>query len=209
MKKKKTSLSIQVMYWLSTFSLALLGLVLLATVVFNIMLYTDFFGNDLQLHTNFPVKVDFHEEGVAYINNEEIKIKFVEASPKIHFFNTPLFIARRIGVAIFIVTSSVCFGLGVFRKFVKNVRDGMTFSKVNINLMKILAYTISVFWLFMIVYDRLFYYSFVESIDIKNVHISEEFSNYPGVLLIALFLWVLAHIFIKGLELQDDNDLTI
>ena len=72
------------------------------------MCYTDFFGNDLQLHTRFPVKVNVLEEGYLYLNDTNIKVELVEGVTQIHFFNTPMFLARWIGtalmLAIFIIT---------------------------------------------------------------------------------------------------------
>ena len=209
MKSKKAPLSVRIIYWLSTIFLGLLGLVLVAAVAFNILLYTDFFGDDMQLHTNLPVQVDFLEIGNAHINDQDVKVELVEAASKIHFFNTPSFIAKKVGLALIFVAFSACFGLGVFRKFIKNVRDGNTFTPSNIKLLKILAYSIFAFWIFMIIYDRLFYYYIGQSLDFENIRISSDFNNYSGVLFFALFIWALAHIFLTGLKLQDDNDLTI
>ena len=61
MKIVKSSLSIKIIYWITNFSLAILILTFLTSIVFNILLYTDFFGNNLQLHTRFPVKIDILE----------------------------------------------------------------------------------------------------------------------------------------------------
>ena len=105
MKTRRSPLSIRIIYWISNGSIGLLSLVFVAALVFNVLLYTNFFGNNMQLHVQFPVKIDLLETGILSIGGQDVKIEFVEASSKIHFFNTPSFIARKAGFAILIVTS--------------------------------------------------------------------------------------------------------
>ncbi len=209
MKRQKPPLSIRIIYWISNISTGLLSLVFVATLVFNVLLYTDFFGNNMQLHMQFPVKIDFLETGTLNLEGQDITIEFVDATSKIHFFNTPSFIARKAGIAILIVTSFIIYLLWIFRKFILNVKNGLTFNIENISLLKKLSYGIVGFWLFSVVYMQLLYHYIAKNIDMANVRISSDFTNQSGILLLALFIWVLAHIFITGLRLQDEQDLTV
>ena len=205
----KPPLSIRIIYWFSNIVLGLLTLVFLATVVFNILLYTDFFGNDMQLHTDLPVKVDFLETGNLNLNGQDIKVELVEASTRIHFFNTPNFIAKKVGFALLFV---ILFAIGLtwlFRTFIKNVKEGEPFTVKNITLLQKLAYTLVGFWLFAVIYMRIFYYYIAKNLEFEHIRISDDFPNYKGILFAALFIWVLAHIFITGVKLQEEQDLTI
>lgn len=209
MKTKKTPLSIRVIYWTTNFSLGILTLILLASIAFNILLYTNFFGNDMQLHTHLPVKLDFLEIGNLHLNNQDIKVELVEASARIHFFNTPSFITKKIGLVILLVILGTGYSTWIFRTFIKNVKNGETFTIKNISILKKLAYGIAGFWLFTLIYMRIFYYYIAKNLEFENIRITEDLPNYSGILFIALFIWVLAHIFITGLKLQQEKDLTI
>ncbi len=209
METKKAPLSIRIIYWLTNISLGLLALIIIASLVFNVLLYTDFFGNNMQLHIQLPVKVDFLETGVLHLNNQDTKVELVDATTRIHFFNTPDFIAKKVGIAILLVTLFAGYLTWIFRTFIKNVKDGETFNIKNIRLLKTLAYGIAGFWLFTVVYMRIAYYYIAQNLEFTHVHITNDIPNYPGILFIALFIWVLAHIFITGLKLQQEKDLTI
>lgn len=163
----------------------------------------------MQLHTDFPVQVDFLEEGTLTLNSLESKVKFVEAIPRIHFINTPMYIIRKVAVILIFLCALVTYFLWVFRKFIVNVKSGLVFTTENINYLKKLAYTIAGFWLFTIVYARIFYYYIAKNVSFENAVVSSEIPNKIGILFIALFIWVLAHIFETGLKLQEENELTI
>ena len=209
MKTRKSPLSIRIIYWISTGSIALLTIVLAAALIFNVLLYTDFFGNNMQLHIQFPVKIDFLETGNLSLGGQDIAVEFVEATSKIHFFNTPSFITKKAGVAILIVTSFAIYILWVFRKFIMNVKNGLTFSVENISLLKKLSYGLLGFWLFSVLYMQLLYYYIAKNIEMANIRISHDFTDQSSILLFALFIWVLAHIFITGLKLQEEQNLTV
>ena len=98
----KPPLSIRIIYWFSNIVLGLLTLVFLATIIFNILLYTDFFGNDMQLHTDLPVKVDFLEMGNLYLNGQDIKVELVGASTRIHFLIRPILLLKKWGLRFFL-----------------------------------------------------------------------------------------------------------
>ena len=118
MEKKKSPLSIRIFYWLSNVALGLLSLVFVAAIAFNVVLNTtDFFGKDMQLHTNFPVKVDFLEKGTLNMNNENLEVEFVEAIPRIHFVDTPDFITKKVGLALIVAILLGGFLTWTFRMF--------------------------------------------------------------------------------------------
>lgn len=209
MKEKKTPLSFHVIYWMMNIVIGLFGLLCIAVVAFYVLLWTDFFGNNLQLHVHLPGQVDFIEAGLMPFAGQEVKVELVQASSKIHFFNTPAALARQFALIMLGVSALGFFLLWTFRQFVVNVRKGMVFTINNIILLQRISYTLVGFWLLMIVYLRVAYYFISARVEIENVEIVSDFNNYPGILLAALFIWVLSHIFMKGLKLQEEQDLTV
>ena len=208
MKKSLAPLSIRIIYWITVISQYLLGLVIIAAIAFNVLIYLNI-SDDLQLHTQFPVEIDFLEKGSLEINDQIVEVEFVEASSKIHFINTPRFIANKIAFAMLVVSIGFLYLLLIFKKFIKNVKSGNTFNIDNINILKKLSYGLVALWFFTNVYMFLFYHYIGTRIEMDGVRISSNLNDYSGILFAALLIWVIAHIFIKGLELQEEKDLTI
>jgi len=208
MNKTLAPLSIRIIYWITVISQFLLGLVIIATIAFNVFIYLDISDN-LQLHTQFPVEIDFLEVGSLEINDQIVKVEFVEANSKIHFIDTPRFIANKVAIAMLIVSVGFFYLLLIFKKFIKNVKNGDTFNINNIKILKKLSYGLVVLWAFTNIYMFLLYHYIGTRIEMDNIKISSNLNNYSGILFAALLIWVIAHIFIKGLELQEEKDLTI
>ena len=209
MKQSKTPLSINIIYWLTNLVFGLIILIGLAVLVFNVLVYTHFFGDDLQLHVQLPVKVNFLEKGTLYLNNTCVKVELVEASSKIHFFNTPLFIARKFGTAFLMAFGFIFYLFFTFWKFIGNVKKNRIFESSNIELLRNIAYGLFAFWGFCIVYSRVVYHFIASSLTIPNVEVLEDYRNFAGILMLALFTWVLSHIFLVGVKMKEEQDLTV
>ena len=210
MKTTKTPLSIRLIYWFTHLTLGLLSLIFLVVLIFNVLLYTDFVGDDMSLHTQLLVKVDIAETGLLHLNNQDLKVELVEAKTKIYFLNTPTFLAKKFGIVILILMLVVGYITWIFSLFIANVERGIIFTIDNINLLKKLAYGIVGYWFFTLVYYQLFYYYIAQHLEFENVKIgSNKVTIDSNMLFVALFIWVLAHIFIKGVQLQQEKDLTI
>lgn len=209
MSTQKTPLSINIIYWITNFLLGLIVIIGGAVIVFNIMLYTDFFGNSLQLHTQLPVKMNVLETGNLFLFNQNIKVELVEATSKIHFFNTPLFIARWFGTAMLLAGAIIIYLMFTFRKFIANVKAQQIFEVPNIQLLKNIAYALLVLWIFSVVYMRIMASVIVRNLEFKNVEFIDDYPNFAGILLLSLFIWVLSHVFITGVKLREEQDLTV
>lgn len=209
MKIIKPPFSISVIYWFTQVIFFLLLIVGLGAILFNILLYTDFFGDDLQLHAYLPAKVNFLEKGDLYLNGQQVKVELVEASTKIHFFNTPGFIAKKMGVVLMIVVFMIIYLVFEFRRFISNVKKGIIFAENNIFSLKKIAYGLVGLWLFSVVYFQLAYHYIATNLSFEQVVITDEVPYYKGILFLALFIWVLAHIFITGLKMKEEQDLTV
>lgn len=205
----KTPISINIIYWLMNIVFVLFIIICAVSLVFNVLVYTDFFGTDMQLHTRFPVKVDFLETGVLHYGKMDVKVELVDATSQIHFFNTPSFLTRKIAPIILYVMLLGFYMTWIFRRFIINVKKGEIFNVKNISLLKNLSYALLVLWISTIIYMRIIYYYIVVPLEFDSIRVSDDFDNYPGILFLALFIWIISHIFVTGVRLQQDKDLTI
>ena len=73
MIKLKAPLSIRIIYWFTVVLQVVLGLGILVTIVFNVLVHMGM-ADDLQLHVQFPVEVDFVEVGNLNIDNNDVKV---------------------------------------------------------------------------------------------------------------------------------------
>lgn len=209
MKNSKPPLSIRVIYWLTQ---AVFGLTLLsgfAVILFNILVYTPFFGNNLQLHVQMPVTFDVLERGNLYLSQRTIEVELVEASSKIHFFNTPLFLARIFGSAVLLAFGFIFYLVFEFRKFIANVNNDKIFASSNIELLRNIAYGLLGLWFYGIIYSRVIYHFIGKYVVFEHVSVTGDHRNFAGLLMLALFMWVLSHVFLVGSRLREEQDLTI
>lgn len=72
-----------------------------------------------------------------------------------------------------------------------------------------MAYALLGLWLFTIVYMRILYQTIGSKVNFENVVITEDYQNIAGLLMAALFIWILSHIFITGLKLNEEQEITI
>lgn len=209
MEKQKSPLSIRILYWVSAAVIYLMYAAFAAAIIFNILLYTDFFGDNLQLHVEFPAEIDIREKGLYEYQGEEIQIEFVEASSRIHFFNTPVSLARKFGIAMLIAFGLMIFIATQFKNLFKKVKNGIVFNEANIKSLKRIAYGITSFWLFTVLYLWILYYSLGGNIEHDGIRLSSTVPNHIYILVLGAFIWVIAHVFEVGLKLQQDQELTI
>lgn len=208
MEANKNPLSIKVIYWVTNIIFWLFTVVSVLAVAVAIALMFNLFGNT-QLHTGIPVAVDILEQGKLEINNTITNVKFVEMYGKLHFIDTPASLGRIYSIFIFIILGLFFFILLTFRRFINNVYKGIYFEINNIALLKRISYTLIGVWTFTVFYAYFQYYYIVKHLEFSSVKISGDIQTYPVILLFALFIWVLSHIFMKGCKLQEENNFTI
>jgi hypothetical protein len=209
MKTQKAPLSIRIFYWIINFNLILLMLFALGTIA-NILFKTHFFWNDMELFGSFglPFKVDFLETGNLKMDNQLIKLELVQATGRIKILDSPNFISKYIAPFRLLLILAVGYLFWIFRKFLKNVKDGKTFEIKNISLLKQLAFGLALLWFYNYMAMAIAYHLIAKHIEFENIIITDDFDGSP-MLTVALMIWVLAHIFIKGVKLQEEKDLTI
>lgn len=209
METLKSPISIRIIFWLANIMAAMMGAVVLLAFVANILAYTGFFDDDFQMTAFLPGAIEFVDEGVLETAKGRVPIELVEANASIRFVETPSFISRKL-LPIMFFMAVVCFYLiWLFRRFMLNVKKGQIFIAGNITLLKNLAYSLAGFWLICVLYMQLFYYLVTNNLRFEELNIAKDIPHFGGLLMAALLIWVLAHIFGTGLKLQEEKDLTI
>lgn len=166
---------------------------------------------EVQLSISVPYEVEFSEAGTLSKSGNTIPVSLTSGKVKLQFEETPRKIILDSLSSILIIL--VCFGYVFwnFRKFIRKVNLGKFFHALNSRYFRNMAIGLLAMWVLTIAYNIYFTFSIgryleFERINFENVEYDSD-SSY--LLLIALFLWVLSHIFAKGFELQEDSSITV
>ncbi|MBT3384338.1 MAG: DUF2975 domain-containing protein [Prolixibacteraceae bacterium] len=206
---KKVPVSIRIIYILASIVYYLSALVCSLGVVLVFAILFGFLTDDLQLHINMPVEVNFLEVGDAFFNGQKMEIEIVEAIGKVHLIDTPSSLVRRLAIPLLIVIPVLFWLVYLFHRFMRNVSEGRIFEKRNFELLRMLGYSLMGFWLIMVVYMQILKYTLVSNFTFEQIEITNNSRWFGGVFIGALFMLVLSHIFFKGSELEEENELTI
>lgn len=206
---QKTPLSIRIIYILTSIVYYLTIIASSFGFIFAIGLLFGFWGDNLQLHTQMPFEANIVETGTAMYWGHEIQIELVEASGKFHFIDTPQIVAQTNAISMFIIFPLMFFIVFLFHRFIRNVSEGKIFDARNFYLLRKLSYILAGMWFFTVLYFQLLQRVVFREVKFDNIEFSTSGGWYSGLILAALFTWVLSHIFLKGLELQEENELTI
>ncbi|NOX48683.1 MAG: DUF2975 domain-containing protein [Chlorobi bacterium] len=208
METTKKHLSIKIIYW--TTNILFWVFVLAAILVFGFSMGFMFkIFDETQLHVGIPVAVNVLEHGTVELNNSVSSVEFVEMYGKIHFIDMPPAIGQVYSFFLLAVLAFAFYIFFTFRKFITNVYHGVYFDLFNISLLKRISYALVGFWVFSVFYAYFQYYYLVKNMEFNSVEITGDVKTSSTVLLAALLIWVLSHIFMKGCKLQEENNYTI
>lgn len=200
--------SVKIIYWITNIVFWIYAIATLIALAFAIALIFGFL-NKTQLQIGMPFSMDITEIGLLEVNGLKVDVQFKEMYGKLHLIDTPKEISRVYGVFILIMLSIVLYIFMTFKKFITNVYHGAYFDRSNILLLKRISYALVSVWLFAVFYAVFQYFYLVQNMQFETVVHSGKFETYPVILIVALLIWVLSHIFQKGVELEYDNELTI
>lgn len=209
MEKRKNPLSIRVIYWFTQITFWMFVVIFFASIAFAVALQFKVLGDDLQIHMGLPVEVSYTEIGSINIFGYNQKLEFVEATGKLHFINTNPEIAKWFSGFLLGVVIITLYIYLMFKRFIGNVYRGYIFERFNIQMLQKMAYGMVAFWFFMVLYGELSYYIIAKNIEFEHLEISNEINSYSFLLVAALFLWVLSHVFMNGVKLQDEQKLIV
>ena len=121
-------------------------------------------------------------------------------------FNAGSFFVLRV---LFAVTALGLFMTWKFMLFITNIKNGQVFEVSNINNLKHIAYALLTLWFITKLYMEVLYKTMVKFVNFNSIQLGNDVLDNSEMLIGALLLWVLAHVFMKGQELQEEHDQTI
>ena len=178
----------------------------------TVLFYTGVSNDVGLLGRTLPVNIKILETGQLHHGNKNFTLKLKTTTENIEVVNPPRFITKKsvlVNLLIFLISLYL---IWIFRKFVKNVKNGETFSIKNILLLKRIAYVLVGSWFVNTIYAQFLYFYITGHVKFTQIHILSTGFLYNlniDLLWQALIIWVLAHIFITGLKLKQEKDLTI
>ena len=200
--------SVKVIYWMTNVIFWIFAVASIFAIFFAGALIIGLLDKT-QLHVGMPVAMNLNETGLLEYNGQSVDVEFVEMYGKIHFIDAPSAVTRIFGVFMLLALSMGLYIFMTFKKFITNVYHGAYFDRSNIFLLKRISYALIGFWLFAVFYAMFQKFYFLKHLTYESIHVSGEYQTFNGVLIAALLLWVLSHIFQKGVELERENELTI
>ena len=163
----------------------------------------------MKLDVGIPVKMDVVEVGTFEFGDQSTTVQLKEMIGKLQFDATPLLIQRFYGVFILIILSLTYYLLLTFRVFITQVYQGHYFDRKNILLLKRISYGLLAIWIITVFYGYFQYFFIISNLNFESIFTDGNVETYPVILIFALFIWVLSHIFMKGVEIKSEQELTI
>lgn len=209
MTTKKSPLSIKIIYYLTQF---LFWMTLLASaflILFFIGHLSGLLHGDTETALDLPVRMEFLETGSFTANGQQYEVTIKDATGTFEFNGLPKSV-----VAVTLLVTLGFIGLGLseilfFRKFITNVYNGIYFTEENIGHLKKMAYILMAAWIYILLISALASGFAMSTLEFEHLRFTGIKSDSSGILFGALFLWVLSHIFSKGVQLQTEHELTV
>ena len=205
----KAPLSVRVIHVFTSIAFWLMILVAIAVFVLNILTQFKVIGDDFQLRVALPVQFDVEETGTMPVMSEIQDVRIEEAIGRIHVINTPRAFSLIVLRVLFVVVALGLFITWKFKVFIENIKNGDIFIQGNINNLKQMSYALVIVWFIEVIYSEVLYHTTVKFIHFETLDFYETTNYGRSTLLIALVIWVLAHVFEKGRSIQEENQLTI
>lgn len=202
-------MSLKIIYWVTQISFwifVIAGLLMVGIafgMIFNLL------NDGLNLHVGLPVAFDLLESGQLQLPGHNIDVNFVEAYGKVRFTELPVAIGRVYGVFILLVIGIFFYIFKAFRRFIIHVYEGVIFDTGNFRLLRNMAYGLLIFWVVIVFYSVLQNFMIAQHLTFDSLEYAGSMEFHMEVVFVALILLVLSHIFMYGIKLKQDNELTI
>ena len=209
MEKQKIPTSIKILYWLSNISFFIMSFISAIVVIANVIILFGNYTHEIQLRISMPVPVEVVETGVLHLDEGELNVRIEGAYGKLHLVDTPMHITKKVIKMLFFVMLIGWFITWKFRNFMRNIRNGYYFEIENINNLKHVSYGLLILYVMSRVYGWMLKIVLEKGLEFNSIVVGGDMYDTDAIIYVALLLWVIAHIFMKGIELKKEQDLTI
>lgn len=205
---KKIPLSIRIIYIFSKILHSLTALFCLLTIIVSIFLFSGSWLDKLDMSIVVPIKSNSEEVGKASFYGQEMDVTFADAKGKINFMDVPKLVARFFAVQFVLLSLITFFLVHLFFRFIKNVYRGVIFEIDNFRILRNLGISLLGFYFYILITTQLWKQGFSSNHVFSDIYLSFGSGTMP-ILIGALFVLMLSQIFLRGLELQEENKLTV
>lgn len=146
----------------------------------------------LKADSSIPIKVEFSAESI------EIPVKHLDRLTMSYLLLMSL-----------MWLSCMAFIVRYFKMFMRKVLDGQAFHLESISLIKKAAWGLVILEAIELITATIGHYYVQRNFDLGGLEHKFSWAFPSTVLILALTLWALAHIFQKGKELEDEQKLTV
>ena len=209
MKKQRTYFSINLIDGIARFIFWFFAVVSAVFLLFVLVNLLGFTPQGLDVGVELPTNFRVNEVGTFTFSDTQTAIEIKEASGVIIFKSMPRFLSVAISIGVLPLLFALLFILWLFKGFTRNVKLGNVFDLSNIKHFKRIAYIITATWVYLQVVSTVYNQVLVPNFTFSNVQFSYAHGSNGGMLLFALFVWVLSHIFETGAQINSENELTI
>jgi len=143
METKKAPLSIRIIYWITNVFFWVVMFLSFILIVSNILLFTGVIKGNALSGRDVQVKVDVSNTKQLHLNNLDLKLKLVNTANFLDFINPHDFFAKKAAPLLLIYFLISTYLIWIFRKFIKNIKKGETFTVKNIVLLKRMSYALA------------------------------------------------------------------
>lgn len=209
MKTQKSNFSIKLIDGLSHLFFWFFAVVASLLVIIIVINSLGLASTNVNIGIDLPTSFKVLEKGSFNNGDTPLAITITEASGTIMFENAPRQFTTILLLLIVPVLAAFLYMLWLFKGFTKNVKLGNTFKAENIRHLKRIAYVIAGTWLYLQTVNAVYNFYIVPKFSFNNLQFEYSHGSLGGMLLFALFMWVLSHIFEKGAEIEEENRLTV
>jgi hypothetical protein len=205
--KKQTQFSI----WLILNLTRIAFWLLISGIILYSALWIGSYLNSDQLSLNVPLSFHFDlpEKGIVNLSGSAFEVELGKSIGQFHFNNLPQSLYMYLLLCILPVFCGLVYLLWLLKKFLYNVHIGKVFTMENAIGLKKISILILLGWAYNMIGTIIFYYIFIEKMVFKQVKFGLHIDFYGSTLFFGLFFLVLSLIFQKGIELDEENRLTI
>ena len=209
MNTDKTPFSIKLIFWLSSFSFWAITAIFILAVIANLLLFVDGFDHYLPIKVSMPLPIDVNETGVFKMNEEDFNVKVVDAYGYLEFLDAPALINRITVRVVLVVLALAWFIVYRIKQFTSNIRYGVIFELENINKLKQVAYGLFALFICSRIYMQFMAQALNDKMEFSSITVGAKIYDTDGIFQVAILLWALAHIFMRGIEMKEEQELTI
>ena len=209
MENIKTPWSIKILYWLTSFSFWVMTAVMVGVILLNLNVWSHIFEDEGQLRISMPVPIEVLEEGILHLDDAELTVKIDKAYGKLQFLAAPTYVVKIVLKTLLVIILIGWFIAWKFREFMRNLKEGLLFEIENINNLKHISYALVLLFVLSRAYVWAFKVNLEQQLTFNSIKIGGPTHDTDAIIILALVLWALAHVFVKGIEMKQEQDLTI